>query len=871
MRLQGGRYEVVRPLGKGAVLLAVDHRLDGKRVVIRELRPAASDPKQRQEAIRQLKREVARLAHLDHPLIPSVTDHFQEGERYFMVEEYIEGDSLNKLLEQRQGPLSEREVLIYAADIIDILEYLELQTPPVVHHDIKPANIVISASDGHAYLVGFSLAPAETEGERAQPEQMRNTAGTPGYAPPEQYQGNADPRSDLYALAATLHHALTGRDPRHYPPFNYPPVRSLNPQLSPETERILLYALQQDPNQRYQSASAMKRDIEALLFQRFGYRPGSYPAKADEPTLASGVVAGQTATSSGLLWSGWPNPSPTGPAALPASGSGGGFVSFPLPGGPATSLARRSIFSQRMLYGVLLLLLVVVVIAGGLLLFLIPRLISRGGPTTSLAQSRTITPPPTLKKGLGAYNVVNPDTGQKDYIGISDGSVAFDVARPDGDLKQQAAQRLRQGDISGAVALWQSALDVDSNDAEALIYLEDQRVLASGNPYITLIVATILTGNDSGAVGTGRDNLQGAYIAQKEYNSGYKLGSGVLVRLLIANSGSSSLFATTIAQQIVQAAKADKTIVGVMGWPYSSRVLSALPILSQAQLPMVSPSASSDQLSGKSAYFFRVCPSDQRQGAVGADYAYQHLRARRVALFLDPLDPYSQSLAAAFSQRYTAEGGTIVVEERYRVGKPANLPTLLEDALAHSPDLLYFSGYASDVATLLTNLPTTGPLARLQIMGGDALYQLQGYPSSARAGFLRLHFTAFAYPDEWSYLALSQPAFFTVYPQTFNANSRHVGYGYTRPDNDAILSYDATLVLLEASRHILGGNGKTTMSGAELRQALAGLNGPQAVQGISGVISLGPDGNPDNKAVVVLMVDNVGHIKIESVQGRFLK
>src|SRR5579875_2714566 len=160
VRLQGGRYEIIRPLGEGAALLAVDHRLDGKRVVIRELRPATSDPQPRQEAIRQLKREVARLAHLDHPLIPSVTDHFQEGERYFMVEEYIEGDNLKKLLERRQGPLSEREALIYAIDIIDILEYLELQTPPVIHHDIKPANIVINPN-GRAYLVGFKIAQAE--------------------------------------------------------------------------------------------------------------------------------------------------------------------------------------------------------------------------------------------------------------------------------------------------------------------------------------------------------------------------------------------------------------------------------------------------------------------------------------------------------------------------------------------------------------------------------------------------------------------------------------------------------------------------------------------------------------------------------------
>jgi eukaryotic-like serine/threonine-protein kinase len=94
--------------------------------------------------------------------------------------------------------------------------------------------------------------------------------GTPGYAPSEQYQGNTDQRSDLYALAATLHHLLTNRDPRDYPPFNYPPVRSLNPQLSPQIERVLEHALKINVNERYQNATAMIHDIDEILTQRFG-------------------------------------------------------------------------------------------------------------------------------------------------------------------------------------------------------------------------------------------------------------------------------------------------------------------------------------------------------------------------------------------------------------------------------------------------------------------------------------------------------------------------------------------------------------------------------------------------------------------------
>jgi serine/threonine protein kinase/ABC-type branched-subunit amino acid transport system substrate-binding protein len=897
-RLQGGRYDIQRVLGQGgmgAALLAVDNRLDGKRVVIKELLSDQTDPDRRQDDVRNFKREVALLAHLDHPLIPSVTDHFQEGERYFMVEEYVEGENLEELLARNGGPLRERDVLMYASQLLDVLHYLEQQTPPVVHRDIKPANIIIGSKDRRAHLVDFGIARADVM--RNAVRRQTSALGTPGYAPPEQYQGNADPRSDLYALAATMHHLLTDRDPRQYPPFTYPPARNLNPQLSPEIERVLMRALDNDPLRRYQSAAAMKQEIDAILLQRFGVAgsdPASYILNASAPT--SVVLPGSGTPTAGAGTPSGPHTLPPLTPATPAAPPPPAYqpagqasmtppVLYPL-AQPVTPPPVSSPAFPPPLYGygrsprrrrpwlVLVVPLLIVVLFGLYLLVYGQRFGHQVGLNTAAGttpvSTATITPPPSLKNGIGAYTVNDPSSGHKDYIGISDGSVAFDTARADGTLKQQAAQHFKAGDISGAEALWQEALTLDSNDAEVLIYQEDQRVLASGNPYITLVVATMLTGSDAGAIGTGRDDLQGAYMAQKEYNSGFKLGSGVQVRLLIANSGGNSLFATAVAQQIVQAAQADRTIVGVMGWPYSSRALNAIGILSAAHIPMVSQTASSDLLSGRSPFFFRVCPSDHQQGMVGADYAFHQLQARTVALFFDPADAYSQSLANAFSTRYSADGGTIVVREQYTVGKPTTIPQLLQDALAHNPDMLYFAGYASDVSALLTNLPTSGPFAKLQVMGGDALYELQGYPSSARAGFLRLHFTAFAYPDEWGYLKLPLPAFFTVYPQTFNPGGQHVGYGYTRPDNDVILSYDASLVLLEASRMIIS-SGKTSFSGVDLQQALTHVNGSQAVQVISGVIAFGSDGNPLNKAVVVLLVDSGGHIKLESIQGRFQK
>lgn len=464
-------------------------------------------------------------------------------------------------------------------------------------------------------------------------------------------------------------------------------------------------------------------------------------------------------------------------------------------------------------------------------------------------------------------------TTHGEQIGISDGTYAFDTNRIDGPLKSQAADKLKKRDVAGAQSLWQQAIQQDTNDAEVLIYQEDQQVLASGKPYITFVVGTMLTGSTSD-VGTGRDDLQGAYVAQKEYNDGLKLNGGVQVRLLIANSGSQSDDASTVARQIVQLAKHDHSIVGVMGWPFSSQALNVVNILAQAHIPMVSPTASSDALTGVSHYFFRVAPSNNVQAIAGAKYAEQQLHAQRVALFVDSNNAYSASLAQDFRQQFTNDGNQIVATENYTVGKPVTLPGLLQNALSTNPapQLIYFAGYASDMAVLLTDLPASQP--NLQVMGGDALYELNGYSTSARAGFSRLHLTAFAYPDEWIYSNQSNPAFFTVYAHDFDPNRAHTAnpYGYSRPDNDVILSYDAMLALLQGSNNALTG-GKTSFSPEALRQGLAGITTSQPIQGISGQIAFGQNGDPVNKAIVVLYVDPDGHIKLPAsngIQGCFL-
>ncbi len=871
-QLQSGRYVVEKVLGQGgmgAAMLAKDTRVSNKLVVIKELISDSTDPQQKQSDVNNFKREVDTLAQIDHPLVPTVTDSFQELSRYFMVQEYVPGENLEDHMERIKRPMPEREALTYASQVLDILDYLSQLKPPIVHRDIKPANIIIGSKDKRAHLVDFGIARAD-EARNAKRKQTA-ALGTPGYAPPEQYQGNADSRADLYALAATLHHLLTNRDPRDYPPFIYPPARSLNKGLTADIERVLDHALQINVNNRYQKAADMKRDIDKILSDHFN-------VSGDTSTYMLGTSG--TLVSPPLRPGSGPQSGPQTPVPQsqsrqaqqpPASPYGARQAQAPYPqpvqtgnyGRPPQQQKQRG--NNPMRFSFLLLLLVVIIIAAGF--FVLPRLnsssstASTGGATpTSTTATATATQIPVSSTGIGTTTV----NGQ--LIGISDGSASFDTNRADGSLMKEAASDFVANDISGAQTLWRSASSLDSSDAEPLIYLENQRIKTAGSPYITFVVGTILTGA-AADVQAGRDSLQGAYLAQKEFNT--KNAGGIQVRLLIANAGAVDNNVTAVARQIVQAVQKDPTIVGVMGWPYSGLSQDAVAILSPAKIPMVSSTASGNALTGISPYFFRVAPPDKSQSGVGALYAQQTLNAKNVAVFIDPADAYSQSLGSSFAQQF--KGSTFTVN--YTRNSASSIATALQQALANkpAPDLIYFAGYSDDVSVLLKDLPSSNTL---QIMGGDALYSQGGYPAGT-PGLTRLHFTAFAYPDEWSLLgyASKKPAFFTDYPATYGQGKNLTGgpYGYTRAGYNVFLSFDATLALVDAAKNGLGSQ-TTGLTPDTLRVALSNITGANAIQGVSGQISFGPDGNPIDKVVLTMHIAAGGNQMDSKIYppGKFL-
>jgi serine/threonine protein kinase len=248
------------------VAVASDEQDGGQRVVLKRWECADEPMEQRARDVAYYERVTEQIAQLKHPLLPQVLDRFAEGRHYYLAETYIDGETLEERLQKLLRPLAEREVLGYMNSLLNVLMVLEQQKPAIRQYDIAPGNIMIDAARGRAILTGFQVPPPPqpphpaVRSERFRRRTTRKLAISP-YLPVQDKP--FDQRTCIYALAASMHHALTNVAPPHYP--SYPPVRLLNPAISPGLEIILSRALTEDNNGRYQTYAAMKADIQKLL------------------------------------------------------------------------------------------------------------------------------------------------------------------------------------------------------------------------------------------------------------------------------------------------------------------------------------------------------------------------------------------------------------------------------------------------------------------------------------------------------------------------------------------------------------------------------------------------------------------------------
>lgn len=250
-----GKYEVLREIGRGGmsvVYLAMDTHLN-KQWAVKEIRKKGSG-KNDEIVVNSLLAEANMMKRLDHPALPRIVDIIDNGITIYVVMDYIEGESLDKILLE-YGAQPEEKVINWAMQIADALSYLHAQKPPIIYRDMKPANVMLKP-EGNIKIIDFGIAREYKEQNLAD----TTVLGTKGYAPPEQYSGQTDPRSDIFALGMTMHHLLTGVDPRNGEA--YASVRQWNPELTEGIEIIIDKCVQPASENRYQSCADLIYDLE---------------------------------------------------------------------------------------------------------------------------------------------------------------------------------------------------------------------------------------------------------------------------------------------------------------------------------------------------------------------------------------------------------------------------------------------------------------------------------------------------------------------------------------------------------------------------------------------------------------------------------
>jgi ABC-type branched-subunit amino acid transport system substrate-binding protein/serine/threonine protein kinase len=821
--LNQGRYHLIEPLvlpdnqqGQGAAWLVMDTLAGQAQVVLREVVLSPSEQLNRQQSLRTIAMRFSEASQ--HPGFPKVLDVFQERGKDFIVLQHIKGESLASLLKRQGGALPERTVAEYGRQLCEMLKVLSSQQPPVVHGAISPEIVVVGPDRTSVHLLHLPLSP---------PKELVNIDAVVGYKAPEQMHGIIDASSDLYSVAATMHHAVTGFDPHERVAFFYPLVRRLNPDISPQMETILSQELRLSPSQRYLNSEDMQKDLSALL--------SSPTATENEKRLGRAV-----STSLQMDISDVRNQS-----------------------------RRRSVRHLSLFAGICLVILLFVVFFAGIY----PLLQASNADSLRLANATATAA--ALSNALKREWQAEASTYQKNHVAISDGRYIFD-AYPGGHVsdalsyKMQAAQALLNNDLNTAFSDYQKAVTLDSKDGEAQIYYQDLRLETQNTSYITIILGLPLN-SDARSLSLARSDLQSAFVFQNLVNTQNLLPNGLKLRILIGNSGGQDSDATTIAQFIAKRVQIGNLehIVAVVGWPITGGSRNASAVLAAAKIPMVSQTASGTVLDNLNSYFFRVNPNDSVQGQEQAKFAYEQLDARKVLVLRDPADSYSKSLADAFINSFQRLGGTpIDNSDDYFTQDTTTVEqyeqNAIQDALHNQVDMIFLPGHDEDAVRLAHALGVYANfhpylLGKVKILGGDAINTslLLGNGDSSDATLAQnnpqqmrhLYFTSFSDVSEWSDVTQDQqPAFFSAWARAYGG-----GVSANAPvlTNNVLMTDDAFGVILYAIKLV-----NKPLTGINLRDALAsiGTGHISPYKGISGPIAFGLDGNPINKPLVLLSV-----------------
>jgi ABC-type branched-subunit amino acid transport system substrate-binding protein len=808
--LKGGRYHILQRLhaadafhsqgNEPPLLIATDQELGSERVLVQELSfPMGTRPVDAEQWRRNVARHVQDIA--ESHCIPRLLDAFGEQGRHFLVYELPSGEFLLDRLQRVRGALDEKQAIAYTLQLLDVLDVFEHQRPPFLHGNICPANILLRPS-GQVVLVGFSpmlLLYPEGRVEHGM------AGGALGYAAPEQARGQANTRSDLYALCAVLHHMVTGTAPAPRANAMHPPARHLNPNVSLELEELIGRGLRLSSTQRFQTAQEMRTALEDLSHKRLTHVTEDLLFDDDERAAR----------------------------LAPVRDARGRLV-----------LARQRPL-QNPLVLITAIVALIVLVGGGVLYAALPH--TNAGAA--------IGPTPTPNGIAQLYQ----DKG----IGLSGGEYIFDTGLANNALKQKGAQALATGDLHTAYQSFKSAMALVQTDAEAAIYTEDVRILLAKDPYVTVVAAV-----SYGDADEAHDMLQGVFLAQQRINEENPLPGHMQLRVLVLNSGATddgATLASNVLLQEIQLGNAQH-LIGIVGWPESAETRLAISALAPSGLAIVSPTATQDNLGGH-ANFFPLVPSDSQQAAELATAVATQLNGQHVLVLKKANDDVSAAETTSFLQslasypNVTAQTTTFTDTSRFSqiVGQAQSQGASLiflacgnencdSEALSLSQAINQQTWYTPPPHIITTHQAYTPSL--LGVAGDDTSQFVRTNP----ALLSNIYVTKLTDLNEWTALNLPDVVHPTL-PYDYEAQYGVTtdDFGLPAPDDGAILGYDAVRLLVRAATpdtH-MNGNKIAYATPTQIRVRLLQYDHNHPFLGVGGAITFTQTGSEPVKSLVI--------------------
>jgi serine/threonine-protein kinase len=726
-----GRYRITQLLGQGgmgAVYLASDARFSARTCVIKEMLDHFNDPEQRAQATESFHREADLLASFKHPGIPEVYDRFTEANRHYLVMEYINGVDLEQRLLDNGGPFSEKEVIEWSIQCCDVLSYLHHQKPPVIYRDMKPAN-VITTHWGKVYLVDFGIA------RFFNPVTRGTMIGTQGYAPPEQYRGQVDPRSDLYALGATIHYLLTGRDPQNEPPFSFPPVTSLNPEVSPEMEMLVLRALDPEADNRFSSADEMLGQLMAIggdasdvvrdcphcgfrstVTRQFCPNCKQYISKKAhvlKPQQGSGAI-------------------PTDAAGLHQSKLAGGRTSALQQGNRSATATVLALPTGRVEFDL--------------------RRVSPAAWGAGLA----------LAVVLGAFGAWSLAGGSTAPGNVSAGGAVIQSLAP---AAKEGARAYGRGAWPEAVDAFKRATDEQPSDPEPRIYWQNALLRMSNTEVTTLAVSGTFAGADrSRAV----EMLRGAALAQQAANA---RGRTPHIAMVLVSDDGSAPTALRAAQHVAS----DGGVVGVVATEGTSLDASVLSLHAIAGLPVVTAGNVASGWMGASTGPSRLALGGPQLARAVVDHLAK-LAVRRPMVIERPEATPEGDLAGTLCQLADERGWECDSQP------PLPVDALLERLRAHRADALVVGDDLEFAVAASEALRRAG--LSIPVLGGPGLYR----PDQLRRAGAKAEGLLVVTQSDPGSSNKASGMFERLYLEAFRGE----------PGDDAALAYDGVTLMVQA-------------------------------------------------------------------------